>query len=190
MWNCLQTQSRGFDHAAVHRASGRLYVAHTANDAVDIIDCASDCYLHSIHKLPGAADALVADEENLIFTSNRAENTVGIFAIGHEGDVAKLPVRIRPNGLAYDSRSRLLLVANVGNPNVPRSPTLLMVDVAESRMIVSIPVPGRTRWTVFDEQAGTFYVNIAEPPQIVVVVPMRREFVRMFTIAAAGPHGV
>ena len=27
----------GFDHAAVHCASGRLYVAHTANDALDVI---------------------------------------------------------------------------------------------------------------------------------------------------------
>jgi hypothetical protein len=28
----------GFDHAAVHAASGHVYVAHTANDAVDVID--------------------------------------------------------------------------------------------------------------------------------------------------------
>jgi hypothetical protein len=30
----------GFDHADVHAASDRLYVAHTCNDALDIIDCA------------------------------------------------------------------------------------------------------------------------------------------------------
>ena len=28
----------GFDHAAVHRELHRLYVAQTANDAVDVID--------------------------------------------------------------------------------------------------------------------------------------------------------
>ena len=27
----------GFDHAAVHEPTGRIYVAHTANDAVDVI---------------------------------------------------------------------------------------------------------------------------------------------------------
>jgi len=32
----------GFDHAAVHCSSGRLYVAHTANDALDVIDCVED----------------------------------------------------------------------------------------------------------------------------------------------------
>jgi len=35
-------KSGGFDHAAVHCASGRLYVAHTANDALDVIDCIQD----------------------------------------------------------------------------------------------------------------------------------------------------
>ena len=28
----------GLDHRAVHEPTGRVYVAHTANDAVDVID--------------------------------------------------------------------------------------------------------------------------------------------------------
>jgi len=67
----------GFDHAAVHRALGRLYVAHTANDALDVLDSIDDRYLHSIPELSGVAGALVCDEQNLIFTSNRGENTIG-----------------------------------------------------------------------------------------------------------------
>ena len=57
----------GFDHGAVHCASSRLYVAHTANDALDVIDCVHDCYLHSIPNLTGVAGVLVSDEQNLIF---------------------------------------------------------------------------------------------------------------------------
>ena len=49
----------GFDHAAVHRASGKLYVAHTVNDALDVIDCVHDRYSHSIKNLMGVAGALV-----------------------------------------------------------------------------------------------------------------------------------
>jgi hypothetical protein len=45
----------GFDHAAVHCTLDRLYVAHTANDSVDVIDCVHDCYLHSIPGLTGVA---------------------------------------------------------------------------------------------------------------------------------------
>src|SRR5262245_66486784 len=70
----------GFDHAAVHRASARLYVAHTANDALEVIDCATDRYLHALPNLKGVAGALVSDGRNPAFTSNRGETSLGIFA--------------------------------------------------------------------------------------------------------------
>src|SRR6516162_11517251 len=128
----------GFDHAAIHRGSGRLYVAHTANDCLDVIDCVYDRYLHSIANLTGVAGALVSDEQNLVFTSNRGENTIGIFAPDNEAGLAKVDVGIRPNGLAYDPGNGLLLTANVGDQGVPDSFTLSMVNVGQRQMITSI----------------------------------------------------
>jgi DNA-binding beta-propeller fold protein YncE len=181
----------GFDHAAVHRASARLYVAHTANDALDVIDCVRDRYSHSIKNLTGVAGALVSDEENLVFTSNRGENTVGIFAPDDEAGLARVYVGIRPNGLAYDPGNGLLLAANVGEPDIPDSFTLSMVNMGQRRMITSIHMPGRTRWTVFDERVEVFYVNIADPAQIVVVASAEPVGVaRTIAIPAPGPHGL
>src|SRR5262249_35012331 len=51
----------GFDHAAVDERRGLCYVAHTANDAVDVIDCAAGTYLRSIPGLPRVAGALVSE---------------------------------------------------------------------------------------------------------------------------------
>ena len=68
----------GFDHAAVHEPTGRVYVAHTANDAVDVIDIESRKLIGSIEGLRAVAGALVA-EPDLVFTSNRGENTIGVF---------------------------------------------------------------------------------------------------------------
>jgi hypothetical protein len=64
-------RSGGFDHAAVHGARGRLYVAHTANDALDVIDCVTQTYVRSIPGLRGVAGALVSEQHDLVFTSNR-----------------------------------------------------------------------------------------------------------------------
>jgi len=181
----------GFDHAAVHGASDRLYVAHTANDALDVIDCVEDRYLHSIENLTGVAGAFVSDEQNLVFTSNRGENTIGIFAHDNEAGLAKIGVGIRPNGLAYDPARCLLLVANVGDPEIPDSFTLSVVNVREQRMTASVRVPGRTRWTVFDPQAELFYVNIADPAQIVVLASHAPDrVVRTLAVPAVGPHGL
>src|SRR5471032_3461125 len=157
----------GFDHAAVHAASGHVYVAHTANHAVDVFDAQK--YLFSIPGLPGVAGALVSDEANLIFSSNRAENTIGIFAPGPDPQVAKVKVGIGPNGLAYDHGRKLLLAANVGDPAIAGSHTVTMVDAAERAVRAEVAVPGRTRWTVFDPDAEIFYVNIANPAVIAVI---------------------
>src|SRR6185369_4021715 len=137
--------SGGFDHAAVHAASGHVYVAHTANDAVDVFDAKR--YLFSIPDLKAVAGALVSDEGGLIFSSNRGENTVGIFRPGPDPAVAKVKVGLGPNGLAYDAARRLLLAANIGDPAIAGSRTLSMVDVDGLALRAEIAVPGRTRWT-------------------------------------------
>jgi DNA-binding beta-propeller fold protein YncE len=181
----------GFDHAAVHGGRGRLYVAHTANDAVDVVDCVAHTYLHSIPDLPAVAGALVSEADDMVFTSNRGENTVGIFSAAHEGPAAKIRVGIGPNGLAYAPGHRLLLAANVGDPSRPGSFTVSIVDVRARKMIASIPVPGRTRWAVFDGDSQRFYVNIADPPRIVVLdVAEPTRLADTFAVPAAGPHGL
>ena len=179
----------GFDHAAVHAASGHVYVAHTVNDAVDVFD--REKYLFSIPNLAGVAGALVSDESQLIFSSNRAENTVGIFAPGASPEVTKVAVGVRPNGLAYDHGRKLLLAANVGDPAIAHSCTLTMVDVGARVLKASIEVPGRTRWAVFDPDAEVFYVNISDPAVIVVVDAKKPTGIaRTIPIPAAGPHGL
>ena len=181
----------GFDHAAVHGRRGRLYVAHTANDALDVIDCASSTYLDSIPGLEGVAGALVSEEHDLVFTSNRGENAVGMFPADQADALVKVKVGLKPNGLAYDPGRRLLLAANVGDPARPGSFTVSLVDVTAQAMVADVPVPGRTRWTVFDAGSGWFYVNIADPPQIVVIDAANPGAVaRIFAVPAAGPHGL
>jgi DNA-binding beta-propeller fold protein YncE len=183
--------SGGFDHAAMHRASARLYVAHTINDALDVIDCASDRYLHSIPSLTGVAGVLVSDERNLVFTSNRGENSVGIFSPDDEASLVKIGVGVRPNGLSCDPSRNLLLVANVGDPAVLGSFTVSIVDVTKQTMLASVPLPGRTRWTIFDPQSNAFYVNIMEPAQMAIIEASRpTQVARMFDVPVAGPHGL
>lgn len=182
-------QPGGFDHADIHPASRKLYVAHTSNNALDVIDCAAGQYSHSIPNLTGIAGALVSGDR--VFTSNRGEDTVGIFQVGAENQMTRVPVGVHPNGLAFDPGRGLLLAANIGNPEIPNSTTLSMVDVGRGRMIHSIIVPGRTRWAIFDQQTDSFYVNIADPAVIVVVKARKADAIfRLLLIPATGPHGL
>jgi DNA-binding beta-propeller fold protein YncE len=186
----------GFDHAAVHAPTGLTYVAHTANDAVDVFDVEARKYLGSIPGLPAVAGALIPDGSDIVFTSNRGENTVGMFApaksrLDDSPAVEKIGVGIRPNGLAFSPRHGRLLVAHVGDPGIPGSHTVTVIDVTTKRPIADLPVPGRTRWAVYDPIADAFHVNVMDPPEMVVVnagdpVGIRR----VVPIPAVGPHGL
>src|SRR5215472_19169633 len=151
----------GFDHADIHSPTDRVYVAHTANDSIDVIDCAQDSYVDSISGLPAVAGALVSEKRGLVFTTNRGENTVSVFKPGDERNAFKIGVGVKPNGVAFDDGRGLLAVANVGDPAIPDSYTASMIDVERKERIAEIKVPGRTRWAIYDPALDTVFINIA-----------------------------
>jgi DNA-binding beta-propeller fold protein YncE len=168
-----------------------LYVAHTANDSVDLIDTRTDKYLRSIPNLTGVAGVFVSNEKDLVFTSNRGEKTVGVFPHGQEGRLEKVRVGGDPNGLAFDPTQHNLLAANVSRPDDPVPITASIVDVKENILTADILMPGRTRWAVFDKKSERFYINISKPSQIVAVVSLDPDGVAAsYDVPAAGPHGL
>src|SRR5712691_3254591 len=96
----------GFDHADVFRGGRRMYVAHTGADRIDVLDCATKMYLRSLHDLPGVAGVLIAEEHDLLFTSDRGCARVSVFRCSDERLLGQVGVGPHPNGLAYDHRHR------------------------------------------------------------------------------------
>jgi hypothetical protein len=181
----------GFDHADVHSPTDRIYVAHTANDSVDVIDCAQDRYIESIPGLTAVAGALVSEPRDLIFTTNRGENTVSVFAPGDERNAFKIGVGIRPNGVAFDPKRGLLVVANVGDPAISNSYTASVVDIGRKERVTEVKVPGRTRWAIYDPATETFFINIASPARIVAIDARGPSKIsREYGVPAEGPHGL
>ena len=181
----------GFDHADIHPPTNRIYVAHTSNDSIDVIDCAQDLYIESVPGLAAVAGALVSEARGLVFTTNRGENTVSVFAPRAERNAFKISVGVKPNGLAFDSARGTLIVANVGDPSIPDSHSVSVVDLGRRERIAEIKVPGRTRWAIYDAALEMFFVNIAFPARIVVIDardPTRIS--KEYDVPAAGPHGL
>jgi DNA-binding beta-propeller fold protein YncE len=156
-----------------------------------VIDTRTDKYLHSIPNLIGVAGVLVSNENDMVFTSNRGEKTVGIFRHGQEGKLEKVRVGGDPNGLAFDPSLNNLLAANVSRPGDTVPTTASIVDVKRNILTADILMPGRTRWAVFDKKAERFCINIAKPSQIVAVVSLDPDGVATsYDIPATGPHGL
>jgi DNA-binding beta-propeller fold protein YncE len=181
----------GFDHADVHSPTDQIYVAHTANDSIDVIDCSQDRYVESIPGLTAVAGALVSEARGLIFTTNRGENTVSVFAPRDERNAFKIGVGIRPNGVAFDAKRGLLVVANVGDPAISNSYTASVVDIGRKERVTEIKVPGRTRWAIYDPATETFFINIASPARIAAIAARDpNKISKEYVVPAEGPHGL
>src|SRR5882762_6499940 len=135
----------GFDHADIHLPTDRIYVAHTSNDSIDVIDCARDQYIESIPGLIGVAGARVSEARGLVFTSNRGENTVSVFAPCDERNAFKISVGVKPNGLAFDPARGTLIAANIGDASIPYSHSVSVVDLARRARIVAIDARDPTK---------------------------------------------
>jgi len=184
-------QEGGFDHAAVYAAKSRLYVAHTSNDSVDVVDLMGRRFSHSLGSLPGVAGVWVSEERGLLFTSNRGQDTASIFDLASEREIYRVPTGSRPNGMAFDTNRATLLVAGVGNRESAAPPTATFISASDGKAVERIDLPGRTRWSLFHRPSDAFYVNIADPPRIAQIGASDLSRIgRMIEVPASGPHGL
>jgi DNA-binding beta-propeller fold protein YncE len=179
----------GFDHADTYPAGRRMYVAHTGANRVEVLDCEARTFLRSLPELPGVAGVLIDGEHDLLFTSDRAAARVSIFRCSDERLLGQVEVGAHPNGLAYDRRRRRLYAFNLGEPLGEQS-SAAVVDVDSMRVHVELPLPGRPRWALYDEERDRVYANIREPAQILVIDADTSAIERVYPVPSAGPHGL
>jgi DNA-binding beta-propeller fold protein YncE len=179
----------GFDHADVYRRARRMYVAHTGADRIDVLDCEAYAYCHPLTGLPGVAGLLVDEEHDLLFSSDRGCARVSVFRCSDERLLGQIEVGPHPNGLAYDRRRRRLYSFNLGEP-VGEGCTASIVDIDSMRAVGAIPLPGRPRWALYDEERDLVYANIRDPAEITVIDCSGMEIVRAIPVPSEGPHGL
>jgi len=183
----------GFDHADVYLppsgGDGRLYVAHTGADCIEVIDCASNTYMHALSGTPGVAGILVGSDHDLLFSSDRGCARVSVYRCSDETLFGRVPVGEQPNGLAYDPGRRRLFVFNVGDGRGADS-TVSVVAIDSLEVIKTIPLPGLSRWAVYDGASDRVYVNIKDPAQVAVLNPQALCVERAMHVPASGPHGL
>jgi hypothetical protein len=132
----------GFDHASVYRRADRLYVAHTANDSVEVIDLARCTHDATLDGFPGVAGAAVHEDRAMLVATCRGEGTVGLTASSAPAAITRLTVGARPNALALAAGTDLALVACIGDPTPP---SVAIIDLGRSEVLAWTSLPGNGR---------------------------------------------
>ena len=175
----------GFDHGDVHLASGRVFVAHTANGTVDVLDGERLAYERSVAGCPEASGVLCAqDDGGLVFAASRGGGKVLVIDPASCAVLREIPVGPKPNGLAWDPRRQRLLAADV------EEWTARLVDPSTGASLAPADLPGRPRWCAYEAGQDRFLVNVRDPACIAVLAADTLAELGRMPVAAAGPHGL
>jgi DNA-binding beta-propeller fold protein YncE len=174
----------GFDHGDVDRASGRVFVAHTANGTVEVLDGVALAHVATIPGCPEASGVLCEQEERLTFAAARGGGKVLVVDSAALEVRGELPVGPKPNGLAWDPGRGRLLAADVEDFRAR------LVEAATGRAVASIDLSGRPRWCVYDGARDRFLINVRDPAVVDVLAAENLTRVATFPIPAPGPHGL
>ena len=177
-------QLGGFDHAYVHLESGRVYVAHTALGTVEIIDGDRAKHLATLTGCLEASGVVCAQKENLVFAASRGTGKILVVDASTNRVLREVQAGSAPNGLAWDSKHRQLLVADVQD-NKAR-----LVDPYSGELISSLQLVGRPRWCAYSMTRDQFLVNVREPSGVAVLTPENLSQKAFLPVSVAGPHGL
>jgi superoxide dismutase len=174
-----------FDHGAFDPQTRRVIVAHTRRDRVEVIDHDQGRHIDTLNGFPEAAGVVAEAGQVLVTNRGRAElawvdartlKTLGVFQTG-----------VRPNGVAMVVRSRLAVVACIGDSQ--HMPKLQAIDLAGGRRS-EIELPGPPRWCVTDSGGERIFLAIREPSMLLVARLPELTQVRHWTLPVTGAHGL
>jgi DNA-binding beta-propeller fold protein YncE len=185
-----------FDHADVHRSSGLVFIAHTANGSIEIINGEKCFHISNIPGCPEASGVLCAQEDNLIFAAARGAGKILVIDPISQVLIREITsIGSKPNGLAWDTRRRHLLVTDVQDFKAR------LIDTSSGYTLSTAELPGRPRWCVYDYNRDRFLINIRDPPSVFMLASVKEtdgsgveesilQSVGSIPVSSIGPHGL
>jgi DNA-binding beta-propeller fold protein YncE len=175
--------SGGFDHGDVDRTSGYVFIAHTANGTVEVVDGVNQTHVATVPGCPEASGVLCVPEPRLTVAAARGAGKVLLIDGESLAIRREIGVGPKPNGLAWDATRRRLLVADVEDFQA-------RIVSLDGGLVAATALSGRPRWCAYDAARDHFLVNVREPAGVDVLAASTGERVATIPIEVAGPHGL
>lgn len=174
----------GFDHGDIHLPTGRVFVAHTANGTVEVIDGPRLQHLATIDDCAEASGVLSCPDTDFVVAAARGAGHILVIEHATPSVKRRISVGGRPNGLAWDAHRRHILVADVAGNRIS------IVEPERGEILVTASLPGRPRWAVYDSPSDRYLVNVQMPAVVAVIDPESGSLLSSWPVASSGPHGL
>ena len=153
------TGEGGWDYLTVDAAARRLYVSHASQTHILNLDTGVE-----LASIPGKGvhGVALAPEFNRGFITNGTADTVTIFDLKTNKEIASVPTAKKPDAIYYDTASRRIF----SNNNAAASTTI--IDAATGKALTTLDLGGDPEASAGDGK-GLVYTNLESTNEIVKI---------------------
>src|SRR5256712_2766619 len=152
-----------FDLLTIDSRRGYLYVAHTSNSTVDIVDVKTKRVTGSITGVAGVKQIAITPDPNIIFASASAAGAVLQIDVDARKVLATIPVDGSPDAIDYDPVHDYVVVCLGG------AKKLAAIDRKTLKTVGSISLPGSPELVAIDPQSGRAFVAINDQDSVAAI---------------------
>jgi DNA-binding beta-propeller fold protein YncE len=163
-----------WDYVFVDQHTHRLYVAHGAQ--TDIIDTAHDTLIGQLADTRGVHGIATADELGLVFTSNGADDEIGVYDLASGRRLRSIKTGTNPDAIVYEPVSRRVIAFN------GRSHDATLADAKTGAVVAAVPVGGKPEFAVVDGH-GLVYFNVEDTAEVAALDARTGKLVARYSIA-------
>jgi len=164
-----------WDYVFVDQRAHRAYVAHGTQ--TDIIDTSGDTLIGRLADTHGVHGIAVATELGLVFTSDGADNEIGVYDLATQKRLRSIPTGVNPDAIVYEPVSQRVVTFN------GRSQDATVAD-ARTGAVVAPPIRlgGKPEFAIVDGH-GLVYFNIESTAEIGALDARSVRLVARYSIA-------
>ena len=169
-----------FDHRL-----DRLYVPHTSNNSLDIVDVKTNRVVGTVLHLASVKAVALTPDPSIIFTSDATDGTVSVVNVPELKIVQTVTVGGEPDAIEYDPVHDLVAVS-LGKGN-----QVALVDRQSYQVLGKVDLPGQPELTDIDTTSGLLYIAIHSLDEVQVIDLGARQAVKTYKgCDISGPVGV
>ncbi len=174
-----------FDYLTIDPEDRYLISAHLGAGQTYVVDLRSNKVVATVTDTPGAEGVEYVPELKKFYTSNAADNTIGMVDMRQMKVIKKLPTERKPDGSAYAAPFHKLYVSD------ERGKAEAVVDVTKDEIVKTLHFKSETGMPQYDPLARKVYVNLQDENIFAVIDPATDEVIGRYPVGRCkGNHGM
>jgi len=155
--------------------NGRLYVPHSSNNALDIVDSRSGTYIGSVSNLPGVKAVTLTADPNIVYTSNATNGTASVVDVKSLKIIATVQIGGAPDAITYDPVHALIVVSLGSDKNVG------FIDEKTHNIEGKLKLDGKPELMAVDKERGLIFLAIYDKAKVVQIDPVSRSILKTYS---------